>query len=821
MEPSVAQEARAPGPVVASAAVGILGRLGTRGSSSALAGPRELFERFVEEAAAAADGSPPSAAQVILAAEPREQIEVLRRAVAFCSEPGDPDPANALAYTIERMGRAAAALANRLLRLPLPFTAEELIELLDGVLRAPGALSPRAALWAIERHLAGAPPAGALRPALENAADALRSRAGADSAELAARATSLLDGSGIGLVEIQPVDAWTRRVLECFADDPDLEEAATPLLRHAAAAKGSRPSPRWSREAALHVSALGSERHRALLGAALGALAAPLPESPDGPDPAFVAERHADLLRGLVWSAAGDEALSAALGGAAERCFAKRASAGPRAPKIGNACLHALAACDARDALAELTRLRASVRSARVRRRIDQAFAELAERTGRSSAELEEVGVPTAGLGAVGLREQPLGELTAELRLRPGAAPTLAWRKPSGRYQKNLPVALKVLHAETLLALRKSRRDLRRLVPGQRARLERQLLEPRELPCSVWRERYADHPLVGFLARRLIWSLGSADARTLACFAGNRLVDVDGRALEPAAEHTVRLWHPIESAAEDVARWRDALDAREITQPFQQAHREPYALGEAERGTPSCSNRFAGHVLRPDVFRALCRERRWSGATRDVAQRGLPGGWRAELELEALPSGCVATRRLRFRRAGRTRPALLRNVPPLLLSETLRDVDLFTSLASVVCDPDWQDGGPRGVHATYWQQAAHGALGELARTRRGALERIVPRLKIAERCVLGERDLCVRGELGTYQIHLGSANVRLAPDGPFLRIPPSDDADLTPRGLALPFEGDPVLSRILARAFLLAADDRIRDRGLASELRRS
>src|SRR5207244_328439 len=49
-------------------------------------------------------------------------------------------------------------------------------------------------------------------------------------------------------------------------------------------------------------------------------------------------------------------------------------------------------------------------------------------------------------------------------------------------------------------------------------------------------------------------------------------------------------------------------------------------------------------------------------------------------------------------------PLPLEQVPPLVLSEILRDVDLFVGVASVGNDPTWQDGGPGGRFRTYWHQ---------------------------------------------------------------------------------------------------------------------
>ena len=38
--------------------------------------------------------------------------------------------------------------------------------------------------------------------------------------------------------------------------------------------------------------------------------------------------------------------------------------------------------------------------------------------------------------------------------------------------------------------------------------------------------------------------------------------------------------------------------------------------------------------------------------------------------------------------------APLADVPPLVFSEAMRDVDLFVGVTSIAADPDWREGGP-------------------------------------------------------------------------------------------------------------------------------
>ena len=264
------------------------------------------------------------------------------------------------------------------------------------------------------------------------------------------------------------------------------------------------------------------------------------------------------------------------------------------------------------------------------------------------------------------------------------------------------------------------------------------LLDERTWPLAVWRERYGSHPILGNLARRLIWTVGGVPA----LFRGDAFVDVSGQTLEGLADKTpVSLWHPISAKPELVLRWRDALEARGLVQPFKQAHREVYLLTDAERNTHTYSSRFAAHVLKQHQFNSLCILRGWKNALRLMvddeyppATRPLPQyGLRAEFWIEGIGDNYgtdtndagtylrVATDQVRFYRedaatnsahasgggygagygTAPAEPVRLDQIPALVFSEVMRDVDLFVGVASVGNDPAWADGGPEGRFRDY------------------------------------------------------------------------------------------------------------------------
>jgi hypothetical protein len=112
-------------------------------------------------------------------------------------------------------------------------------------------------------------------------------------------------------------------------------------------------------------------------------------------------------------------------------------------------------------------------------------------------------------------------------------------------------------------------------------------------------------------------------------------------------------------------------------------------------------------------------------------------------------------------------------------------------------------------------------LSQTAITRSGVLAALIPKLKIADRLSLEDRFLVVRGDLATYKIHLGSGNVMMEPGSQYLCIVPDRGAGAPPtRDLWLPFEGDNGLSIILSKAMMLAADTKITDPLIVSQIGR-
>ena len=149
-----------------------------------------------------------------------------------------------------------------------------------------------------------------------------------------------------------------------------------------------------------------------------------------------------------------------------------------------------------------------------------------------------------------------------------------------------------------------------------------------------------------------------------------------------------------------------------------------------------------------------------------------------------------------------------------LFGSDARAADLFVCIASIGNDPTWGTR-PNVPFLDYWNSISFGDLSASGEQRRQVLEALLPKLSIRQRCRLEDRHLWVRGDRATYRIHLGSGSVLIEPGSRYLCIVRSGS---TSSDVFLPFDGDATLSLILSKAFLLAADSRIKDASILRQI---
>ncbi|WP_186313632.1 DUF4132 domain-containing protein [Paenarthrobacter nicotinovorans] len=489
-----------------------------------------------------------------------------------------------------------------------------------------------------------------------------------------------------------------------------------------------------------------------------------------------------------------------------------------------------------------LARIRDVVKNKNLHKRLVSVIDQLSSERGIAPSELLETAVPDLGFDAQGVREFAAGSYTARVALTNStgaAAVELVWVDVDARRVampsefKNTP-----LLAEVKLAVSEAKRSL----GSQRRRLEGLMASDRSWTGADFRTRYLEHPVVGTIARQLLWTLASNEGgfsgypRRIEGDAGWELAGIDGEVREITSDAVVVLWKPWERGAEEVRAWRLHQMKQQIRQPFRQVYRELYLLTDAERQTKLYSNRFAAHILDYPRAQALLKDRGWHGTQLGSWDGGqdsqlyveflderLRAGFSIEL-LEVhddLASLCTTNRVWFERNVARDtwEPVDLGEVPRAVFSEAMRDVDLVTAVAAIGPDLEWADH-PNSSVQIYWSASHTAPLTESAQTRREYLANILPRTILAENCELTDRHLLVRGTLRSYKIHLGSGNILMEPDDSYLCIvqAPGSRAER----IFLPFEEKAGrLATILSKAFMLSNDHKIKDPSTLSQIQGS
>lgn len=269
-------------------------------------------------------------------------------------------------------------------------------------------------------------------------------------------------------------------------------------------------------------------------------------------------------------------------------------------------------------------------------------------------------------------------------------------------------------------------------------------------------------------------------------------------------ETKVRLAHSYDLLESDLwHEYQQECFLAQRQQPFKQLFRELYVLTQAEREVEKRSQRYEGHQVNPRQALALLGTRGWvavpeEGVRKTFHQEGLSAwlnfheGFYTPADVDGLTIDNVM-----FSKRGEWEPLALDSIPPRLFSEVMRDLDLVVSVA--------HRGGvdPEASASTVEMRTA------LLRETLGLLK--------LENVRLERSHALIKGQLGDYTVHLGSANVHRQPGGSLCIIPVSSQH----RGrLFLPFaDDDPKTAEVVSKVLLLAEDKKIQDPTILEQLR--
>jgi len=550
------------------------------------------------------------------------------------------------------------------------------------------------------------------------------------------------------------------------------------------------------------------------------------------------------FIKGIVWTMErfSDKETINILSRLFEKGYEKIPGQGPAAASLGNACAYALGNMRGKDGLGALSRIKLKLKQNNIKKTIDKYLIEGAKKYNVSVEELKEMSVPDFKLEN-GTKTIAFDDYNLKITIE-GTKVIQTWLKPDGTTMKSVPSMVKnsVSLTNRLKAVRKEVKEIQKVFSAQKQRMDNQFILDRIWDYEAFDKYYLHHGLVSSITEKLIWNFTKGNQSIEAILIDDNWQDVKGKNIDWIdGETTIKLWHPVNANEETIIAWREKMLDLEWKQPLKQAFREIYILTDAEINTKNYSNRMAAHILKQHQFNVLASLRGWKyslmgayddGIDNTICEKYLPeynitaAYWIDELnDYEAFNDAgiwlYVSTDQVKFKDEKNQIIDLI-DVPKMVFTEIMRDVDLFVGVCSVGNDPQWADNnGERQANRDYWHSYSFGDLTEIAKTRKTILERLLPRLKkIRDKAHINGKFLIVKGELRTYKIHIGSGNILMEPNDQYLCIVPSRSVENTTDRIFIPFEGDKGLSIVLSKAFLLAEDKKITDTTITSQINR-
>ncbi|MBB3696026.1 DUF4132 domain-containing protein [Flammeovirga yaeyamensis] len=558
----------------------------------------------------------------------------------------------------------------------------------------------------------------------------------------------------------------------------------------------------------------------------------------------FLCKPSQNFIKGMVWSMHrySDKETIHLLSKLCEKSYSKIPGVGPAAASVGNATAYILGNMRGKDGLGALSRLKLKVKQNNIKKTIDKYLNEGAKKFGISVEELKEMSVPDFKLNQ-GRKRILLGDHTLEISIEGNNVIQVFFNK-DGRSLKSVPSAVKNSPSlyNKLKEARKEIKEIKTVVSSQKQRIDNQFILDRNWDYTSFKKYYIEHGVLYPIVSKLIWIFTKNERSVDAIYKDSQWYTVNDEVVDWIDNNTtVKLWHPVHVEEDNILQWRTKMIDLEWKQPIKQAFRELYLLTDAELSTKSYSNRMAAHIIKQHQFNALSSLRDWKyslmgafddGIDADMASKYLPEyGLTAQFFIDEIVSDDdfndtgiwlhVATDQVKFINKD-NQTVDLADVPKVVFSEIMRDVDMFVGVCSVGNDPQWMDNnGDRQIHRGYWQSYSFGDLNEIAKTKKSILENLLPRLtKLKGKAEINGKFLIVKGDLRTYKIHIGSGNILMEPNDQYLCIVPARSAETKAEKVFVPFEGDRGLSIVLSKAFLLVDDKKITDSTITSQINR-
>lgn len=304
--------------------------------------------------------------------------------------------------------------------------------------------------------------------------------------------------------------------------------------------------------------------------------------------------------------------------------------------------------------------------------------------------------------------------------------------------------------------------------------------------------------LVGPMIKKLVFMLGERSVY----YGASGFENPQGIKFNLSPDVKFRIAHPYDLYKNgDWSYYQKYIFDHQIKQPFKQVFRELYVMTEEERERNQ-TMRFSGNQIKPQRAVGCLKKRLWTASYEDglqkvyykenvIAEIYSEADWYSPSDVE-----CPTLEYVCFYDRKTYSPLKIKDVPPVIFSEVMRDVDLVVSIAHV------GDVDPETSHSTI------------------EMRKIIAEYNVQlfglKNVSFMDRFVIIEGKRASYRIHLGSG-VIFQEGGTQIAVLPVHSQH---RGkLFLPFvDEDPKTAEIMTKIIFFANDMKIKDPYIVSQI---
>ncbi|MDO9087974.1 MAG: DUF4132 domain-containing protein [Anaerolineaceae bacterium] len=347
-------------------------------------------------------------------------------------------------------------------------------------------------------------------------------------------------------------------------------------------------------------------------------------------------------------------------------------------------------------------------------------------------------------------------------------------------------------------------KEIRKMTTRLRRFLENSMTDRKQFTIQDIKLLFS-HPVLKILMQNLVFT--SINGMGYPASSGNSLLSISGEVIKLDDNDVLLIAHPCEMVeAGNWHLWQHECFVNGRVQPFKQIFREVYTVTDAERNEDHVSRRFNGIQIKSHSALGLFKVRGWDrdyGDERNVKPQKYYSEYKltvkTETLLEELFSNYVGTFEDIYFSNDQGKIIPLEEVPPIIFSETMRDIDLVVSVA-------------------YAGKSSWESTGSTIENRKALVKETCSLLKLKNVNIV-DHFAMIEGKLTNYKVHLGSGSIHQMP-GNYVCVVP--DKSKVEEKLFLPFvDKDRMSSIILSKIILLSHDDKIKDRVILDQIRKS